>query len=1714
MKKHLFLRGLALFLCLSLVMGFVPGGIFANPQKVNAVSDEMVEADLNGSFETLDAEGKPANWKAAIGADGVLAISTDDVAEGKNAVHITAAAKPVYLMSAMIPTKEGDTYELTFKAKVLSGGKGLYAGLWFSAGNEYKVVDGNAAVAKNFTATEWQEYTLTFNYYPGAVNLWIEIGNNSGSNSEYLVDDVVLKINGVAVTTGLVQAPEEEEPETPSEVDLDLNWSFELVGEDGLPTAWSLSGAAENGGYSVNTTDAADGSNSLQVDAVAAAKTMQSYAIPVANAGDQYEATFKVKRLSGASTIYMGIWFGAEPHKNYDNYCCNAVNAAADNEWHEYTVSWGVYKDASYMWLEIGNYSGSTVSYLVDDIVLKINGEVVKTIKVSASDAPEQPEATEPVVTEPTKPAAPDVTGYKEVVNEQFDIEDGAEGFDAHGWTAGDGNFNPKNHWVGIYAGYYKGTASVFLQKAVEEVPQNWIQSPAFEVKAGLNVVALANIISVTKVEGSADMILTFVDADGNALETVTKAVGTAEDWAEDFIAAVAPKGAVAAYLKFQKTTGDTGIDNVRIYAEQPAPAPDVSGWDLYINEQFDKEELDPEFDPNFWTASEEWDTADAKKHSVGIYGGYYNGTASMFLQNWKGAADSWVKSPAIPVKAGVKIAAFANILSVSKVDDSANMIISFIDATGKAKGEFVKAIGSADEWAEEFFSVVAPAGAVYAYVTIQRTNGDTGIDNVRVYIDKDVSDLEVVIPNAPATDFKAPAIESFPSAHPYVYFTPEELDALRAAYAGEASASVYGFSWKSQVESIISQAEAALNLTQINQGFNAGTSVLFEVYPVLIDPNDPYYDQLYLEASIIDGKLVEYPHLGFGCLIPDTLRPYMESLALAYAITGEEKYAERAIFFADSMANWEWWGDYYWLTTYSPSSKADASVAWTMQGVTVVYDLCYDAMTDAQRENIETAIFEKGITFLAAGYNKTSTANGNMMLLGGLLSGLAAIISEDNYDELKPYIDIAVEGVKLSFDNYYYSGNTEGHYYTSFGLDYFMPGVSDFYRATGMKDLGEHPFLTEMLPYWCVYWAAPISNLHPYYGDGGGGSYLHTSMACISKMTGNPLANYYLVSTGGTKSIFQNLVYLNPNPEIEEPTAGTAFVPQIGFGALRTGFANDDMLLSLFSNQSKMGHNHYDQNTFQLAVNGAWVITDRSAAAYYSDNRDYISAIGHNTILVDGKDQSVKSTGAMEKIFGSSLYGYLVGSAPAAYGAGTLDKFDRHAIMLNHAEKPYYIIIDDLASAEEHTFSWQMYTGGTTGLAVDGEILPENVTVTGNDVSITVGVNKLNVSFVAEDGVDMSKALYYVDGTLQCDTFIASSAATKAQQFMSIISTENVLGRDYINFGGMSGGSYSQTEVELENGVAYKTSNTSGRVILKPNSIGTIATLFFRGGGVGDWIKLPFEVKETGVYDLSFLMGVSDGCCTTKLIVDGKYESDPYDLSGLPESSYSYEFKNIELEAGTHYVTCEVVDIGYSPNYAGPTWFLINAGGLVMDRVDINTEEVAVAEKVTVAETYDDENVLGAKINYSGDLCDIVMFNRTDALVSAGLLSTDAKQASVLGLSGNVITEGFAATDATTLVYDGLTLFEAEKALNIVRDATGWTITSAEAQTVKLAVEDGVITVEVEAGENFVEFVEDENPDEPSVPTGDNTAIIAMTALAVLVMAGAAVIISKRKYF
>ena len=714
------------------------------------------------------------------------------------------------------------------------------------------------------------------------------------------------------------------------------------------------------------------------------------------------------------------------------------------------------------------------------------------------------------------------------------------------------------------------------------------------------------------------------------------------------------------------------------------------------------------------------------------------------------------------------------------------------------------------------------------------------------------------------------------------------------------------------------------------------------------------------------------------------------------------------------------------------------------------------------------------------------------------------------------------------------------------------MPGIGHIYRATKMDGIIDHYFITDILPFWTIMWAANENGAHPNYSDGSSRAYMKIPMGVLAKLTNNPLIDGFLINAGGAGGTFENLVYLNPDPNPAYLSDHAAVIEEFGYGALRTGFADNDMLLTLKSNDSHMGHNHYDQNSILFSVGGTWLIADPGAGSYYYADRTFWTHNGHSNILVDGRAQSVQGTGSTKLVFNNNLYSYIVGSAPKAYGKDIdsvmLEKFDRHAIQVNHEDKGYYVIIDDLLAPKPREYSWQMYNGARNNFSVDGEDVPDLGSAQGNKVSMPLGKNVLNLNFIDSDKLTIADMVWKSSGKNAGLTLTATTAAAKAHQFMTVISADSNSLSSTISFNDILGDLRSTLSESIREGeISWDSSMPTGQEILKPNMIGTTVCVFFRGNKVGDWIEFPFTVDETGMYEMTLVMGVSDGCCQTKAILDGTIESEIFDCSGLPEDFINISFGELELKEGTHTMRLEVAGPGLDDDYADG-WYLINAGGIDLMRSGV---QIPPANDLVVTDVIDNDEALAGMINYKDNKFDFLMWNRTEGAATAGLLNTDGQQASALGLVDDKITEGFAATKATTMTYDGKVLFLAEKKVDIVASNTGWQVIADEAQTIQLTaveseydyvvtvngeatdtkIENGILTVALAEGENtIVVNVDEPEPTEPSEPSEpateptepvvtdgeDSTTLWIIVAVAAVLLAGAAagivLFIKKRK--
>ena len=81
------------------------------------------------------------------------------------------------------------------------------------------------------------------------------------------------------------------------------------------------------------------------------------------------------------------------------------------------------------------------------------------------------------------------------------------------------------------------------------------------------------------------------------------------------------------------------------------------------------------------------------------------------------------------------------------------------------------------------------------------------------------------------------------------------------------------------------------------------------------------------------------------------SIAQYAERLAYAYQITRDTKYSDAALVLAKHLSNWNHWGSGHFL-----------NAADTSYHMALVYDWCYDAWSEADRNVVRDALFIKGV--------------------------------------------------------------------------------------------------------------------------------------------------------------------------------------------------------------------------------------------------------------------------------------------------------------------------------------------------------------------------------------------------------------------------------------------------------------------------------------------------------------------------------------------------------------------------------------------------------------------------------------------------------------------------------------------------------------------------------------------------------------------------------
>lgn len=646
-------------------------------------------------------------------------------------------------------------------------------------------------------------------------------------------------------------------------------------------------------------------------------------------------------------------------------------------------------------------------------------------------------------------------------------------------------------------------------------------------------------------------------------------------------------------------------------------------------------------------------------------------GSASMLIKDSSTSASVSLISPKIPLENGVYYRIEVDVMNLS---GNGSVFVWICDANGNQTDSVSTTVTETGRWTTAELTVCLPESAKSIQILLysgQANKGETCYDNVRV-TKTDGSDEQEIHP----FDLLTPA-------YPRLYFTGEELATLKQAVT-RTEPGLAGYSGADTFAALVTEAAKLLTQSSFSLTYYSSTTVSFSI---------PFTEKHFTNPPAgFSGQ--NYP---YWQEMGNQMKEMMQTLSLAYALTGDERYGNRAADLALSLASWSSW------TEYPSINRTSLETGYFVTGVATVYDMCYDLLTDAERSRLETALETLGLKPLFSDLSAFTDHNYYVNKASALMTGSLLLLGK--LPAAPEYLSRAYDFAAWYLDRRAESEGQEGLSYTSYAMDLLFAALDQLRRVTGNDTLMGHSY-PEALIRWVVAVSESGTGSAPPISD----SYLDTCFFVMSSVMKendvSALARWYL-STRSVDSVsdFSKLVWYRESGSVETPDAYTArtgidlrvgVADAAGWGYLRTGWGEDDLLMVCVGNNSQQGHSHYDQNSFVLSVGGEWILSDPGYQDYGSGaGRDYTLAWGHSTVTVDGLTQSIKGGGSLTALLNSGSVSFLVSEAAGAYTDPALTEAERNYLMIRSGDSCYFVLIDHLQADEAHSFEWNLNADG-----------------------------------------------------------------------------------------------------------------------------------------------------------------------------------------------------------------------------------------------------------------------------------------------------------------------------------------------------------------------------------------------------------------------------------
>ena len=376
------------------------------------------------------------------------------------------------------------------------------------------------------------------------------------------------------------------------------------------------------------------------------------------------------------------------------------------------------------------------------------------------------------------------------------------------------------------------------------------------------------------------------------------------------------------------------------------------------------------------------------------------------------------------------------------------------------------------------------------------------------------------------------------------------------------------------------------------------------------------------------------------------------------------------------------------------------------LMGLGFCYDAAYAEMNEAERQDVNAALMERGRQFWKFINPFVGNEAQNHSWDNTQAFAFAAVAADGDPEERAIWFDYALKLYayrflpSLGFDG----ENNEGLAYWRFGFNLIMRYL-DLVRQTAGINLYALDYVRKTTAFGL--YSAPLAGYEMSFGDNGTPN--HHGIWTYSRSFCRKLA----IETEYPEILWYASVPSYGELEATVPLRMPQSVtyPHIGVSFFNTFLpdARENVALGFHSGKYFAGHQHADQNSFSINAYGDKLVVDGGYYDWWGSKHFHSYAVttrAHNTLLVNGQGQAVRTPdadGTTTMFADFPSFGYVAGDAgnPKIYG-GKLIRFEREIVFV----KPDAVITLDRVAAPEQgaVFSYLLHAqGNKPTVAPDG---------------------------------------------------------------------------------------------------------------------------------------------------------------------------------------------------------------------------------------------------------------------------------------------------------------------------------------------------------------------------------------------------------------------------